>query len=48
MQNAITKNSLEGSNSRTQDAEEWISEVEERPLEITDAEQKRKNIENEN
>ena len=43
MQNTITeiKNSLEAANSRIQEAEEWISEVEDRLVEITDAEQKR-------
>ena len=43
MQNTITKikNSLEGTKSRTQEAEEWISEVEDRLVEITDVEQKR-------
>ena len=48
MQNTITeiKNSLEATNSRTQEAEEKISEVEDRLVEITDAEQKRKKIEN--
>ena len=43
MQNKICeiKNSLEASNSRTQEAEERISKVEARQVEITDAEQKR-------
>ena len=43
MQNTITeiKNSLEAANSRIQEAEERISKVDNRPLEITDAEQKR-------
>ena len=43
MQNTITeiKNSLEAANSRIQEAEEWISKVEDRLVEITDAEQKR-------
>ena len=43
MQNTITeiKNSLEAANSGIQDAEEWISEVEDRWVEIMDAEQKR-------
>ena len=42
MQNTITEiNSLEAANSRIQEAEEWISEVEDRLVEITDAEQKR-------
>ena len=42
MQNAITeiKNSLEAPNSRIQEAEQ-ISEVEDRLVEIADAEQKR-------
>ena len=44
MQNTITKikNSLEAVNSRIQEAEELISKVEDRLLEITDVEQKRK------
>ena len=45
MQNTITeiKNSLEAANIRIQEAEEWISEVEDRLVEITDAEpEKRK------
>ena len=43
MQNTITeiKNSPEAANSRIQEAEECISEVEDRLVEITDAEQKR-------
>ena len=43
MQNTITeiKNSLEAANSRIQEAEEGISAVEDRLVEITDAEQKR-------
>ena len=43
MQNTITeiKNSLEATNSRIQEAEEQISKVEDRLVEITDAEQKR-------
>ena len=43
MKNTITKikNSLKATNSRIQEAEEWISEVEDRLVEITDAEQKR-------
>ena len=43
MQNTVTeiKNSLEATNSRIQEAEEWISKVEDRPVEITDVEQKR-------
>ena len=41
------KNLQEAANSRIQEAEEWISEVEDRLVEITDAEQKReKKIEN--
>ena len=42
MQNTITeiKNSLESTNSRTQEAEEGISEVEDRLVGITDVEQK--------
>ena len=43
MQNTVTeiKNSLEAANNRIQEAEEWISQVEDRWVEITDAEQKR-------
>ena len=43
MQNTITeiKNSLEAINSRIREAEEQISKVEDRLVEITDAEQKR-------
>ena len=43
MQNTVTeiKNSLEGGNSRIQEAEEGISKVEGRLVEIMDAEQKR-------
>ena len=43
MQNTITeiKNSLEAANSRRQVAQQPISEVEDRFVEITDAEQKR-------
>ena len=43
MQNTITeiKNSLEAANSRIQEAEEWISKVEDRLVEISDEEQKR-------
>ena len=45
MQNTVTeikkKNSLEATNSRTQETEERISKVEEKPGEITDVEQKR-------
>ena len=44
MQNTITeiKHSPEAANSRIQEAEEQISEVEDKLVEITDAEQKRK------
>ena len=47
-QNTISeiKISLETANSIIQEAEERISEVEDRLIEITDAEQKRKTIEN--
>ena len=38
MQNTITKNSLEAVNSRIREAEEQISEVEDRLVEITEAE----------
>ena len=40
--NTITeiKNTLEGINSKWDDSEEWISKLEERVLEITQAEQK--------
>ena len=43
MQNTITeiKNSLEAANSRIQEAEEWISKVADRLVEIMDVEQKR-------
>jgi len=43
MQNTTTeiKNSFKATNSRIQAAEEWISRVEDRLVEITDAEQKR-------
>ena len=43
MQNTITeiKKSLEGINSRIREAEEQVSEVEDRLVEITDVEQKR-------
>ena len=44
MQNTVTeiKISLEATNSRIQEnTEEWISEVEDRPVEIIDVEQKR-------
>ena len=48
MQNTTTeiKNSLKAANSRIQEAEERTSKVEDRLVEITDAEQKRKKIEN--
>ena len=49
MQNTITeiKNSVEAANSRIQEAEEQISKVEDRLVEITNAEQKReKKMEN--
>ena len=44
MQNTITevKNSSNSNNSRIQEAEEQISEVEDRLVEITDAEQRKK------
>ena len=35
------KNSLEAANSRIQEAEEWLSEGEDRLVEIMDVEQKR-------
>ena len=43
MQNTITeiKNSLEATNGRIQEAEEQISKVEDRLVEITDVEEKR-------
>ena len=43
MQNTTTeiKNSRGAANSRIQEAEEWINEVEDRLVEITDVEQKR-------
>ena len=43
MQNTVTeiKNSLEAANSRTQEGEEQINEVEDRLVEIMGAEQKR-------
>ena len=48
MKSTITeiKNSLEGMNSRKQEAEEWISPVENRLVGITDTEQnkEKKNI----
>jgi len=41
MKNAITeiRNTLEGTNSRVTEAEEWISELEDRVVEINEAEQ---------
>ena len=43
MNNAITKikNTLEGTNSRITEAEDWISEVEDRTVEINEAERKK-------
>ena len=40
MNNTITemKNTLEGTNSRITEAEEWVSELEDRMMEITAAE----------
>lgn len=49
IQNTITemKKKLEAANSSIQEAEEWISEVEDRLVEITDVEtENRKKIEN--
>ena len=45
MKNTITemKNTLEGINSRLDDTQEWISELEGRIVEITEAEQKKEN-----
>ena len=44
MKNTITeiKNTLEGINYRLNDTEEWTSELEDRVVELTDVEQKRK------
>ena len=44
MQNTVVerKNTLEGINSKWNDTEEWISELEDRGVEITDTEQKKK------
>ena len=44
MKNTITemKNTLEGINSRINNTEEWISELEDRAVEIADAEQRGK------
>ena len=41
MKNVITeiRNTLEGTNSRVTEAEEWISELEDRVVEINEAEQ---------
>ena len=41
MKNAITeiRNTLEGTNSRVTEAEEWISELEDIVVEITEGEQ---------
>ena len=36
------KNTLEGSNNRVNEAEEWISELEDQVVEITAAEQKKR------
>ena len=41
IQNTVTKISLEATNSRIQEAEEWISKEEDSLVEITDVEQKR-------
>ena len=43
MNNAINeiKNPLEGANSRIMEAEEWISEVEDKMVEINEAERKK-------
>ena len=45
MDNAITeiKNTLEGINSRVTEAEEWISELEDRMVELTTVEQNKEN-----
>ena len=45
MKNTITemKNTLEGINSRLNDTGEWFSELEDRVVEISDAEGKKKN-----
>ena len=44
MNNAINdiKNTLEGTNSRITEAEDWISEVEDRMVEINESEETRK------
>ena len=41
------RNTLEWIHSRWKNTEEWISELEEREMEITEAEQKRKKERNE-
>ena len=43
MKNVITeiRNTLEGTNSRVTEAEEWISELEDRVVEINEAERKK-------
>ena len=43
LKNTITnmKNTLEGTNSRLEDAEEWISYLEDRVVEITQSEQQK-------
>ena len=45
MNNTITemKNTLEGINSKITEAEEWISDLEERMVEIAASEQRKKN-----
>ena len=45
VKNAITevKSTLEGTNSRRTEAEEWISEVENRMVEINEAERRKEN-----
>ena len=49
MKNAITemKNTLEGINSRLNDSEKWISELEDRVVEITTPKQKKRMRRNE-
>ena len=44
MKNTITKtkNTLEGINDRENDTEKWISELEDRVVEISDTEQEKK------
>ena len=46
MNNTITeiKNTLEGTNSRITEAEEWINELENRMLEVTEAEENKEKI----